>query len=155
MTGGGATGSDGAGLGVLLAWSSCAVWTGCAWDCAFLRCCVGWPCWAVTGAVASEPGRPDDGTEEDGAVEFCPADDAAGTAEAGVEGSLGDVDGPGLDGAGAGDAVDVGAGLAGEGVSDGAGAGSDGAGAGDDVGAGDDGGLGVFTGPGDCTGPGE
>ena len=51
-------------------------------------------------------------------MEFWPAGKGAGTAGAGDEGSAVDVVGPGLDGAGAGDAVDVGAGLAGAGVCD-------------------------------------
>jgi hypothetical protein len=68
--------------------------------------------------------------------------DWPGADGAGDEGSVGDVVRAGLDGAGAGE---LGGGLAGEGVCEGAGVRSDGAGegnVGDDVGAGDDGGFG-------------
>ena len=98
---------------------------------------------------------------------FWSVDEGAGAVGAADEGGSVDLEVPGIDGAGAGEAVDVGAGPAGEEGCNGAGLGSDGAGDGDDVGPGDagglgeeggvgeDGGLGDDGGAGECTGPGE
>src|SRR5215472_6401710 len=98
MTGAGATGSDGAGFGIRLAWPACAVLSawGEAW--AVVRCPAGWFCCAVAAAGPSDVGWPDDdGTGEAAAVEFWPSGEADGTVGAGEEGFSCDVDVPGID----------------------------------------------------------